>query len=67
MHLNNTCDLPINMAFGLDSVGFGFSIVVVAEKRLCTTTINRLFWSLLFEGGVYCGLLAGCAICHKEL
>jgi len=44
-----------------------FSIVVVAEKALYTTTTSRLRERLLFGFGVWFGLQAGCEHIHKQL
>ena len=43
-----------------------FSIVVVAEKHLYTTTTSGVCWLLHFSFGVGVGLLAGSAINRKQ-
>ena len=43
-----------------------FCLVVVAEKRLYTTTTNGLRGGFCFVAGRKFGLLAGCASFHKQ-
>jgi hypothetical protein len=43
-----------------------FSIVVVAEEPLYTTTTSGLRGTMLFVFCVRDGLKAGCASCHKQ-
>lgn len=44
----------------------GFSIVVVAENRLYTTTTSRLHWRLLFGVSVSFRLQTGCERRHEQ-